>query len=304
VEHQRQNAPGSAQLAWAWLVSAPLFWAGNFIVGRALRGDAPPITLNFWRWAIALAILIPLTRGQLRQHREALLRAWPLVLALGLTGIALYQVLAYFALSMTTAISAALVGATAPLAIALCAWAAYRDPIAPRQGLGLLAALCGAAIVITRGDLAALLGLRLGQGELLMAAAVGVWAVYSVLLKRAPAGVPGLTLLTASALAGLALMAPVYLWRLAAGERMALSPTTLLGVGYTALFASVLAFFAWGRGVAALGPSRAAGFINLLPIFTALLSVALLGEQIAPYHLAGAALVFLGIALAGGARRT
>ena len=301
---QPQAQSGGARLAWLWLVSAPLFWAGNFIVGRALRGDAPPVTLNFWRWALALALLVPLSLGQLRRHRAALLRAWPLVLALGLTGIALYQVLAYYALSLTTALSAALVGATAPLAIALCAWAAYHDPITPRQGIGLLAALAGAVIVITRGDIGALLVLRLGQGELLMAAAVGVWAVYSVLLKRAPAGVPALTLLTASAIAGLALMTPAYLWQLAAGERLAISAATLLGVGYTALFASVLAFLAWGRGVAALGPSRAAGFINLLPIFTALLSVALLGEQIAPFHLAGAALVFLGVGLANSSRKS
>jgi drug/metabolite transporter (DMT)-like permease len=290
-------APATRSYAWLWLVAAPLFWAGNFALGRALRGELPPISLNFWRWALALAILLPLTAGELRRERAALLRAWPLVLALGVTGVALYQILAYYALSLTTAISASLVGATAPLTIAVGAWLAFRDRVTRRQLLGLLAALVGAAAVIVRGDFGALLALRLNPGDLLMVGGVLTWTVYSLLLKLAPRGLSALALLTASALAGLAVMAPLYLWRVAEGERIAPTLPNLLGVGYTALFASVLAFIGWSRGVAALGPGRAAGFINLLPIFTALLSVLLLGEPVAPYHLVGALLVLGGVAL-------
>jgi drug/metabolite transporter (DMT)-like permease len=108
--------------------------------------------------------------------------------------------------------------------------------------------------------------------------------------------------LTATVAASVLLMAPLELWQLAQGKGLVVSPTVLLGIGYSATCSSVLAFLAWTKGVAALGPGRAGSFINLLPIFTALQASALLGERIAPYHLAGAALVFGGVALASWRR--
>jgi drug/metabolite transporter (DMT)-like permease len=280
------------------LAGAPFFWAGNFVVGRALRDDVAPISLTFWRWAITLAILLPLSGRQLRHHRAGLRREWKLLAATGASGLVVYPLLTYSALTTTTAINATLIGASTPLVIALCAWLVLREAITPRQGLGLSLALVGVAAVIARGQLGTLLALRLNIGDLWMAGAVLAWSVYSVLLKRCTQALPSLVVLTATVGFSVLLLAPVELWHLAQIERLAVSAPGLLGIGYIAICSSVLASLAWTKGVAALGPSRAAGFFNLLPIFTALQASVLLGERIAPYHLAGAAFVFAGVVLA------
>jgi len=274
------------------LACAPFLWAGNFVVGRALRDAIPPISLTFWRWAITLVILLPLSADQLRRHRAGLRREWKLLAATSVFGIVAYPLLTYSALTLTTAINATLIGASAPVVIVLCAWVALREAITPRQGLGLSIILLGVAAIIARGQLSTLLALQLNVGDLWMAGAVMAWSVYSVLLKRCTQALPPLVVLTATVGLGVLLLAPLELWRLAQGERLAVSVPSLLGIGYIAICSSVLASLAWAKGVAALGPSRAAGFFNLLPIFTALQASVLLGERIASYHLAGAAFVF------------
>jgi drug/metabolite transporter (DMT)-like permease len=298
-QNKARRAAHSARhsAALGWLFVAPLFWSGNFIVGRLLRDDVPPITLNFWRWVLALLILLPLTYKQLYRHRVLLRREWKLIVACGATGIAAFQIMVYQALTLTTAINATLILATTPLVIVLCSWLAFRARITRAQALGLLGALLGAAVVVTQGRAEALLALRLNPGDLWMLAAVGVWACYALLLTRSPREIPALALLTATVAAAVLIMLPAYLWRTLAGEHLIISSPNLLGIAYSGTFSSVLAFFAWTRGVAALGPARAGVFINLIPIFAGLLSPLVLGEPIAAYHLIGAALVFGGIVL-------
>jgi drug/metabolite transporter (DMT)-like permease len=290
-------------LAPLMLAGAALFWAGNFVVGRALGGAAPPVSLNFWRWTLALAILLPLGLSQLRGQWRTILANWPLIGALGLTGVAGFHTLVYQALTATTALNALLFVATAPLVIGVLSWLLFGESLRWGQLLGMLLSLAGAAVVVLRGELEALRELRFNQGDLLLVAAVLVWAVYSVLLKRRPSGLPQLGLLTVVALAGWLALLPLYLWRLAAGERLALSGPNLAALGYIAAFASVLGFIFWNAGVAALGPNRAGVYINLMPVFGAVLAIGLLGERLAPYHAVGASLVALGVTLASYRQR-
>jgi drug/metabolite transporter (DMT)-like permease len=301
---ERPGLGARPALAPLMLAGAALFWAGNFVVGRALGGAAPPVSLNFWRWTLALAILVPLSIGELRSHRRAILAHWPIIGALGVTGVAAFHTLVYQALTTTTALNALLFVATAPLVIALLSWLFFRDRLRRGQALGMVLSLAGAAVVILRGDPFALGGMRFNQGDLLLVGAVLVWAAYSVLLKRRPGGLPQLALLTAMGLAGWLALLPLYLWRLAAGERLALSAPNMAALAYIALFASVLGFIFWNAGVAALGPNRAGVYINLMPVFGAVLAIGLLGERLAPYHVVGAALVALGITLANYQRRS
>lgn len=248
----------SAALASPYLLlaCAPFFWAGNFVVGRALRGDVPPISLTFWRWAITLAIVLPLSAGQLRRHRAGLRREWKLLAATSVFGIVAYPLLTYSALRTTTAINATLIGASTPLMIVLCAWFAFREAIPPRQGIGLALALLGVAAVIARGQLGMLLALQLNLGDLWMAGAVLAWSVYSVLLKRCTQALPPLVVLTATVGVGVMLLAPIQLWQLVQGERLTVSIPSLLGIGYIAICSSVLASLAWTKGVAVLGPNH------------------------------------------------
>jgi drug/metabolite transporter (DMT)-like permease len=279
------------------LSAAALFWSGNFIVGRALRDAISPVSLNFWRWMIALAILLPFTHGSLWVHRQVILRQWKLIAALGLTGIAAFHTCVYLALVTTTAVNALLLLAMTPLLIVLGSWLAFRDRITLRQMLGIGVSLVGAIVLIAQGSMSSLMALRFSTGDLWMLLAVVLWTIYSLLLKRRPVELPQTALLNATIVAAILLMLPVYLWGLT-GERQSLPSTKVVwGLLYLSLFASVLAFLLWNKGVSRIGPSRAGMFIYLMPVFGAVLSVAFLGEGVQLFQLAGGALVFSGIAL-------
>lgn len=283
---------------YAALALTALLWSSNFIIGRAVRDDVSPATMNFLRWALALAILVPVTWRDLNAHRATLKRHWKLVAALGFTGIAAFQVLCYVALTKTTALNTILLLSLAPLAIVALSWTTHGESITRRQALGLVTSLGGAAVLILHGEIATLVELRFNAGDLWMLLAVGIWAVYSVLLRARPASVPPLALHTASVGAGTLWMLPAFGWQVAQGGTGAALPTSLsawLAIGFVAVFSSALAHALWVRSVAAIGPNRAGVFIHLMPLFGAALAITFLGESVAPYHAIGAALVLGGV---------
>jgi drug/metabolite transporter (DMT)-like permease len=282
---------------YAALALTALLWSSNFVIGRAVRDDVSPTTLNFLRWAIALVILVPITLGDLRAHRVVLASNWKLIAVLGFTGIAAFQTLCYVALTKTTAMNTVLLLSLAPLAIVALSWLALGERVNRSQALGLATSLGGAAVLILHGDLATLADLELNAGDLWMLVAVVLWAVYSVLLRRRPAEVPPLALHTASVAAGTLWMLPVFGWQAAEGAGLPTSLTAWIAIGFVAVFSSALAHALWVRGVASIGPSRAGVFIHLLPLFGALLAITFLEERFATYHAIGAALVLGGVLL-------
>ena len=295
------NGVGAALRAPALaLALATLAWSGNFIVGRALRGTVDPFTLNFLRWAIALACLAPFAWPRDRTTWRALRREWRLVAALGLTGIASFHTISYYALQSTTAASALLVLALAPVATMIGAAAIERTRPGARQILGAAVSLVGAVVLITRGALGLPLGISAGgfnAGDLLMLAGVVIWAAYSLLLRRRPADLPPITLLAASAAVALLTMAPFVALTGSTPLATLARLEVLLPLLYIAIFASAIAFQLWSYGVATLGPARAGQFIHLMPVFGPVLSFALLGEAPVPAQILGGALVLAGIAL-------
>ena len=275
-----------------------LFWSGNAVIGRGIVGTVPPVGLGFWRWTVALAVLLPFGLGPLWAARHSLLKAWPVIMALSVLGVTVFNTLYYLALTSTTASNSTLVSSTAPAVIPLVAWIAYRERFSRRQALGLGIAAVGVAVVVLRGDIQAAKELRVNDGDLLILLSVLVWAVYSILLRRLPAGLHPLALLTATFAIGLMFLIPLYLWELSTGAEMRMAPQSFLAIAYTGVFPSILAFLCWNQAVAAVGSSTAGLFLYLMPVITSLLAVTFLGEVIYPYHLIGAALVISGIHVA------
>jgi len=160
---------------------------------------------------------------------------------------------------------------------------------------------------VLRGDPRRLAQFDLVPGDLLMAAAVVLYALYSVLLRRRPPLHP-LSLLAATFAFGAAALFPAFLAECALYGAPALDGRVAASVLYVALFPSIVAYFCWNRGIDRLGPNRAGLFINLIPVFAALLSAALLGERVQGFHLAGLALIAGGMILfyrrGGPERRT
>ena len=285
------------ELPYLLLAFSPLCWAGNMVVGRAVRGEVPPFAINWWRWTLASAILLLFVRADLWRQRALVLRHWKLVLLLATSGIAAFHSSVYIGLRDTTAINAALIIALGPVLIVPMAWALLGERMTAPQFLGVLLSFAGVAVIVTRADPAALLALDVNRGDLWLLAASALWGLYSVAVKLKPAEMAPLVLLVATLLLGVALVTPFYLWELGQGRRIAVGPGSLAAIGYVALFAGVLAYIAWNRGVELVGPSRAGLFLHLVPVYGAVLAGLFLGERLEAFHLAGVACILVGILL-------
>jgi drug/metabolite transporter (DMT)-like permease len=284
------------------LVVAALCWAGNFVVGRVVHADIPPITLTFWRWAVAGAVLLPFAAGPLWASRSVALKHWRLLVVLAATGVVLFHVLVYASLQTTTATNAALIMATVPVVVPVISLLLDGIGVTRRQALGIAISLIGVAVIIVRGDPTVLAGFRLAPGDLLMLLAVPMWALYTVLLRRLPPALPPLAMLLAITAIGLVLLLPAYGWEFFVVGGIALRPANLLSIAYVGLFASVISYICWNRAVRQVGANKAGLFIHLMPVFSTLLAILFLGEVLRPFHFAGIALIGAGLYLTTSAR--
>jgi drug/metabolite transporter (DMT)-like permease len=283
-----------------WLLAAlpPLFWAGNFVLARALHAEIPPLALSFWRWVGALLILLPFTWRGLWRARALLARQWPLLAFLALLGITNYNSMVYLGLQHTAATNAVLLNSAVPVMIVGLSFVLLRLAVRGAQLGGILVSMLGVITIATEGRPQELLALRLNRGDLWVLAAGLDWALYSVCVRWRPQGLAPATFLAAIVLMGLPPLAGLYVWELSSGQGFALDAVNLAAIGYVALFPSVLAYLFWNRAIAEMGPNRTGQYLHLMPAFGALLAVLLLGEQLHGFHLLGAALIGGGILLA------
>lgn len=291
----------SRLLALLGLLLANLCWSGNALVARAFAGDIAPFTLSFWRWCLALALLLPLVTLALWRHRCALRCAGWRLLVLGGLGIAGYNSLLYSAAQTTAAINISLVNTCLPLVTFIGAGLLLNEWPARRAWWGMALAVVGLAVLISQGQWSRLASLSFNQGDLIMLLAVVDWALYSLLLRRWSAylqPIPPLALLGAFMLLGLPLILPFYLFELSQGTHLVLNAANLAAVAYTAIFASLLAYLAWNHGIRVVGAARAALTNYSMPVFTALLGWVLLNESLQLYHWLGAVMIFGGLLLA------
>ena len=283
------------------LTVPPILWAGNAIVGRLVRDAVPPMTLNLIRWVIALAVLVPLGRAVFR-NGSGVLANWRRYAMLGLLGVGLYNSLQYLALQSSTPINVTLVASGVPVWMLLVGRLFYGVPVRRKQIVGAVLSILGVLVVLCRGYVHQLLGLRLVVGDLYMILATIAWSFYSWMLmqqKDAPAlradwaafllAQVGYGVLWSSALAGGEwVMKDVHIaWSWPLGAALL----------YVAIGPAILAMRCWGAGVQRAGPSIGAFFINLTPLFTALLSSAFLGEAPHLYHVLAFGMIVGGIAV-------
>lgn len=272
-----------------------LFWSSNMVIGRSIRGDVPPITLAFWRWVVALGLVLPLALPHLKAQWPTLRAGWRPLLALGLLGTAGYNTFAYIGLQHTTATNAALLNSFVPIATIAISWAFLGKHLRPRESLGVAISLCGALTIVGRGDPVLLASLQLNAGDLWLLLAVLDWALYTVVLAWRPAGLHPMLLLAASIVVGLLALGPASLLELSGGRTVNINATSLGTIAYLGLVPSFLGYIFYNRAVGEVGASKASLFIHLMPVFGTLLSAIFLGEVALWYHYLGIALIFTGI---------
>ena len=284
------------------LTLAMLCWAGNWVVGRAIHEQIPPFTLNFWRWSASLLLILPVSWLSLREQWPLLLRHWKWVLPMAGIGSALFQSMVYLGLQYTTALNGALIIALVPVIVVMIAAAILGDRIGARQAIGIAISLVGAVVVIVRGELSVLRTLGFNPGDLWVLAAVPIWSLYTVLLKRWPAGLDRMSFLAAMALVGVVLQFPFFAWEWATGRHMLVTPESIAAIAYTAVFASFLAFVFYHTAMDRTTPAVAGLFHHLHPAFTALLGMVFLGERFGWYHALGVACIVSGLYLTTSAK--
>ncbi|QWE17964.1 DMT family transporter [Polynucleobacter corsicus] len=291
-----------------YLTLATLLWAGNAIVGRVLVGSVSPITLSAVRWGLAALLLLPLG-WRILKPGSALWQNKSRFLVLGLLGVGSYNVLLYLALQTSTAINVTLIGASMPIWMLLIGAIFYQVRPTLLELLGAVVSLVGVTVVLTRGEPASLLSMEVVMGDLLIMLATILWAFYSWMISRPGASTerqwPWAEFLMAQVLIG-------FLWtmlfegaEIATGHAfLDLNYWTGALILFVAIGPSLIAYRCWGLGVNGAGPTVAAFFANLIPLFTALLSAAILGDPPQLFHGLAFVLIVAGILVSSVRQRS
>jgi drug/metabolite transporter (DMT)-like permease len=290
-----------------YLLLATALWAGNAIAGRVLVGSISPITLSAVRWGLAALLLLPLG-WRVFMPGSALWQNKKRFLLLGLFGVGSYNVLLYLALQTSTAINVTLIGASMPIWMLFIGAVFYKVKPSALQMIGAVVSLLGVGIVLTRGDLATLLSMEMVIGDLLIMLATILWAFYSWMLSRPGTSSerqwPWAEFLMAQVTVGLLWTGFFDGFEIAAGHAFIdLSWVTASLILFVAIGPSLIAYRCWGLGVNGAGPTVAAFFANFIPLFTALLSAAMLGEPPQLFHGLAFALIVAGIAISSKTRK-
>ena len=286
------------QRAYLYLIAAPLLWSGNFVIGRATHASIGPLTLASGRWLVVLILLSPwVFKALRRKHLTAL--QWSKLCLLAFVGVSLYNTLIYIGLQYTAAPNGVIFNSTIPFYIIAINWVVFRQSLNLRELCGIVLSIIGVFILISKGELNTLLNLDFSKGDLWIITAALCWGLYTALLPRwRPKAFSALEFLSLLSLLG---VIPIILVRIVNPfDEAAFQWTTqnIIAVIYTAIAASILAWFCFNEAVKLISSEIAGQSIHLMPVFVAIGAFIFLNETLFTYHLIGAAFIFLGLIIA------
>ena len=292
------NAPGTRlRVAHPYLLLAlaPFFWACNWIVGRALANDVPPMAMTLLRWVFALIILTPFAAPHVAREWRIVRANWKAMLVLGALGVGTHNALAYLGLNYTTATNGVILNSFIPVMIIACSWLFLRERLSALQLAGVVVSLTGVLAILSRGNPEVLASFRLNKGDLFVILSMAMWSIYTIGLRWRPAGLHMLTFLFALIVVGIVCVLPFFIAEFTWGRRMTPSIANFAALAALGLFPSLLGYIFWNRGVEQVGASVAGLFAHLMPVFGVILAWIFLGERLALFHVTGIALILTGI---------
>jgi drug/metabolite transporter (DMT)-like permease len=295
-------APASGVAPYLALTVGAAFWGGTWPVARSLIEAVPPATLAFSRWAIALVVLLPVTLAPLIRHRADLRREFWRIAFVSACGVAGFNAMIFKGLHTTTAINGALINAATPIYIVLLSLVGIGEKSRWKQIAGVAVSLPGLVLIITRGAPERILTLQFVDGDLWVAGAMFLWALYNIFVRQWPSKLPPLAFISATAVISLVLLAPFVVLEAAEGMATRLTEGAIGGAIYLGVFASVGSYLVWNFGVRRIGAGPASLFQYLIPVFAAIFAVLLIDETVQAYHVIGAALIVAGIWVANARR--
>lgn len=271
-------------------------WGSAFSVTKAAIAEVPPVLIAFLRFALAAAILLPLTLIRRGSSPRMPKRQWVRVAAMGLSGFTLFQAGSNIAQTYTTATQAAIIQSIIPVLTVILAALVLRERPTGRRVAGIALSLVGVfAVVLAAAPSESARSPLLGGA--IMLGAVGMWAIYTVIAKRL-AGADLLDVTAYSTAFGALFLLPMALVESGGQALPGISAGGWLSIAYLGVMSSALANLLYNRSLAHLEANQAATFINLVPIVGVLVAVLFLGEPVIGWQLAGGAVTLLGVWLA------
>ncbi|WP_431027953.1 DMT family transporter [Lysinibacillus sp. LZ02] len=280
------------------LVLATLLWGGNFVIGRAVTGDIPPVTLAFLRWCVAFIIFLPIAYSRTKQEWSMIKANWPAVIVMAITGVACFNTLVYIGLHSTTSINASLMNSSTPIIIYILSFIFLKERLSKFQLFGTALSLTGVAFIISGGSLESLLAFSFNKGDLIVLIAVVCWGVYSLLVKQYAGRLPGYSTFLVTIALGALMLLPFTIYELTTtSAEIVWSFSTISAILYVGIAASIVAFLSWNTGVVALGANKASIYLNFIPLFAAIFAVLFIGEDLRIAQVIGGLAVICGVIL-------
>ena len=274
-----------------------LFWAGNIVLARYVAGHVPPVTLSCIRWIGVFLILLPFALPHLKRDWRVLRANLPLMVLLSAIGFAFNNAISYWAMQYTQALNALLIQSSGPLFVALWSLVLFGVRLTRAQLAGIIISLTGVLTIILRGDLSALASVRFNKGDVMFASSLLAFGLYSALMPKRPV-IHQLSLIAFTTGCGAILLLPFTILEFSAGVTLKSDTLTVATLVYVVIFPSTLAYLFFNRGIALIGPNRAAPFFHLVPVFGSAMAILLLGEEPRLFHLVGYVLVLAGVVIA------
>ena len=285
-------------LAIFLLTSASFFWSGNFFAGKiAYLSDLTPFKLGFFRWLLAMLILLPFTYSEIIRNFNYYKKNILLMTFLGFLAVTVFNSLTYISLQTTLIINSTLMASIAPVLMIGFSWLIFKTKTTILQFAGIFLSLLGAFSIILKGNINNLFNLYFTSGDVWMFTAVVSWCLYSVLLKKIDNSISQLASLQVMVILGLVFIFPLYIIENYNTSFLPTQKIDFVIIIYVAIFASIIAFFSWNKGVSIIGPNRSSLFLHLIPVFSSIWAVSFLNEKFSFFHLIGIIFILSGIIL-------
>ena len=277
---------------------ATFCWSGNFIVGKfATLFEIPPLTLNVFRWISVWFILIPFTYKEIFKNLSYIKKNWLVISFMGVITISTFNSVVYFALNYTQVINAVLMLSAIPAATIVLSSLMKIEKTNIFQLIGLLVSIVGIGSIISNGDFQKIISLDFNKGDIWMLVCVITWSLYSTLLKKNKFKLSQFTLIQLMVSVGILFLIPQFFYEKSIGLELNLDKNFFLILTYVAIFPAIAAYYFWQKGIEIIGPNRASMFIQLMPLFSAIMAIIIFKEKFEMYHFVGAFFILSGIYL-------
>ena len=279
------------------LVFVAILWAGNIVVSKKIIYSLPPFTLSMIRFLLASVLLLPwlLRKKSFTKLRES--KAFYRLLFMAVTGVLLFNSFLYSGLRFTSAINASFVNSLSPLAIFILSVFWLKEEITYRQILGLIVSFLGVLWIVSQGNYLNIINMQLNIGDIFVFAGCFTWALYSNMAKVVMRKIPPMETAALGIVIGTVFLIPASIFELQFFKDIEISWVTAVTIAYLVVFASIVATALWFDGINKVGAARAANYYNLIPIFSIIMAVIFLKEELFTYHYIGGILVFSGLYL-------